>query len=92
LIEVHLYGKLRRFSENQDPRRESVIQVPAEDGDTIESVIRRIGIPMSEVGSNIFLNGEYSKLTRRVEDGDRLGLFPDDMQLLYRWYFVRKGG
>jgi len=92
LIEVHLYGKLRRFSENQDPRRKSVIQVPAEDGDTIESVIRRIGIPMSEVGSNIFLNGEYSKLTRRVEDGDRLGLFPDDMQLLYRWYFVRKGG
>ncbi len=92
MIEVHLYGKLRRFSENQDPRRESVIQVPAEDGDTIESVIRRIGIPMSEVGSNIFLNGEYSKLTRRVEDGDRLGLFPDDMQLLYRWYFVRKGG
>ncbi|RLI09086.1 hypothetical protein DRO42_05215 [Candidatus Bathyarchaeota archaeon] len=92
MIEVHLYGKLRRFSENQDPRRKSVIQVPAEDGDTIESVIRRIGIPMSEVGSNIFLNGEYSKLTRRVEDGDRLGLFPDDMQLLYRWYFVRKGG
>lgn len=92
MIEVHLYGKLRRFSNNQDPRRESVVQVSVEKGDTIEDVIRRIGIPISEIGSNIFLNGEYSKLTRGVGDRDRLGLFPDDMQLLYKWYFVKKGG
>lgn len=92
MMEVHLYGKLRRFSDNQDPRRESVVRIPIEEGDTIESVIQRIGIPISEVGSNIFLNGEYSKFTRSVGDGDRLGLFPDDMQLLYKWYFRRKGG
>ena len=46
---------------------------------------------MNEIGSNIFLNGEYSKPTRHVRDGDRLALFPDDMQVLYRWYFVKKG-
>ena len=91
MIEVHLYGKLRRFSDNQDPRRESIVRVRVEEGDTIEDVINRIRIPMNEIGSNIFLNGEYSKLTRRVRDGDRLGLFPDDMQVLYRWYFVKKG-
>lgn len=91
MIEVHLYGKLRRFSENQNPRRVSMVHVPVEECDTIENVIECIGIPMNEIGRNVFLNGEYSQLSRMVRDGDRLGLFPDDMQLLYRWYFVKKG-
>jgi hypothetical protein len=87
LIEVHLYGKLRRFSDNLDPTRDSIVNLPVEEGDTIEDIIRRIGIPNEEIGSNIFLNGEYSALKRRVSDGDRLGVFPDNMQLLYKWYF-----
>lgn len=90
LIEVHLYGKLRRFSENRNPRRESMVHVPVEEGDTIGDIIRRIGIPMDEIGRNVFLNGEYSQLSRAVRDDERLGLFPDDMQLLYRWYFVKR--
>ena len=91
MIEVHLYGKLRRFSENQGPRRESIVHVPVEEGDTIMDIIERIGIPINEIGRNVFLNGEYSHINRMVRDGDRLGLFPDDMQLLYRWYFKKKG-
>jgi hypothetical protein len=91
LIETHLYGKLRRFSDSLDPRRESVMHVQVEEGDTIRDVIERIGIPLDELGLNIFLNGEYSNLTRPVRDGDRLGIFPDDMQLLYKWHFKKKG-
>ena len=87
MIEVHLYGKLRRFTDNLDPTRDSIVNLPVEEGDTIEDIIRRIGIPNEEIGSNIFLNGEYSALKRRVRDGDRLGVFPDNMQLLYKWYF-----
>lgn len=87
MIEVHLYGKLRRFSDNLDPTRDSIVNLPVEEGDTIEDIIRRIGIPNEEIGSNIFLNGEYSALKRRARDGDRLGVFPDNMQLLYKWYF-----
>jgi len=89
MIEVHLYGKLRRFTDNQNPSQDSIINVPVNNGDSIESIARRIGIPLEEVGSNIFLNGEYSALTRKVNDGDRLGIFPDDMQLLYKWYFQK---
>ena len=84
---MHLYGKLRRFTDNLDPTRDSIVNLPVEEGDTIEDIIRRIGIPNEEIGSNIFLNGEYSALRRRVRDGDRLGVFPDNMQLLYKWYF-----
>jgi molybdopterin converting factor small subunit len=92
MIDVHLYGKLRRFSGDSDPRRESVLPMDVREGETISDIIRRIGIPSEELGRNIFLNGEVSALERTVKDGDRLGIFPDDMQLLYRQYFPKKGG
>ncbi len=82
MIEVHLYGKLRRFTDNQDPTCDSIVYVPAENGDTIGDIIRRIGIQIGEIGSNIFLNGEYSPLGRKVEDEDRLGIFPDNMAMI----------
>ena len=91
MIEIHLYGKLRRFTVSLDPRRESTLLVPVDEGDTIRDIIERIGMPMDEVGSNIFLNGQLSLPTRAVSDGDRLGVFPSDMALLYKWYFARNG-
>jgi len=88
MIEVHLYGKLRRFSDNADPKLQSVAPVQWQLGDTVGRIIDRLGIPIDEIGSNIFLNGRYANLESPVEDSDRLGLFPDDMQLLYKWYFA----
>jgi molybdopterin converting factor small subunit len=87
MIEIHLYGKLRRFADKQDPTGDSILHIPVDDGETIEDIIRRIGIPHDELGRNIFLNGTLSALSRKVKDGDRLGLFPRDMSLLYRQYF-----
>jgi hypothetical protein len=87
MIEVHLYGKLRRFAPDKDAPMDSVVFVPVKDNDTISGVLIRLGVPLKEVGSNIFLNWQYSGLSRRVQEGDRLAVFPDDMQLLYKWYF-----
>lgn len=90
MIEVHVYGKLRRFAEDSDPRSDSIVHVPVMTGDTIGRILERIGIPPEEIGSNVFLNGEYSGLNRPVKAGERLGVFPDDMQLLYKWYFHKR--
>jgi len=87
MIEIHLYGRLRRFADKQDPGSDSVLLLPVEGGETIEDIAKRIGISREELGRNIFLNGTLSALSRKVEDGDRLGLFPWDMSLLYRQYF-----
>jgi hypothetical protein len=87
MIEVHLYGRLRRFSEQKSPLHESIVYIELREGDSIRNVVERIGISLDELGSNIFLNGEYSGLDRPVKNKDRLGVFPSDMQLLYRWYF-----
>jgi molybdopterin converting factor small subunit len=92
VITVHLYGKLRRFAEKSDPSSDSIVRVPVGTGETIGEILKKIGIPKGELGSNIFLNGEYSGLTRAVKPGDRLGVFPDDMQLLYKWYFTKREG
>lgn len=89
MIEVHLYGKLRRFAEQKSAIEDSIIFIEPRDKDTIRGTITRLGIPFSEIGTNIFLNGELSSLDRVIKDGDRLGVFPDDMQLLYKWYFKR---
>lgn len=90
MIEVHLYGELRRFTDTQDPSRDSIVYISVKNEDTIEDIVRRIDIPREAIGSNVFLNGEYSALERKVKDGDRLGIFPTDMQLLYKWYFSKK--
>ncbi len=87
MVSVHLYGKLRRFAADSDVQSESVAVVAREEGDTIADLADRLGIPRGELGSNVFLNGRYAGLDSPVSDGDRLGLFPDDMQLLYKWYF-----
>ncbi len=91
MIEIHFYGKLRRFAKDQDPTGLSTVYVPVQEGDTIQQVLERLGVPIKEVGSNVFLNWQYSALVRKVKDGDRLAVFPDDMQLLYKWYFPKVG-
>jgi len=92
MIEIHLYGKLRRFVPGSDVRSDTVLRIAHETGDTVCNVVARIGISLDEVGSNIFLNGRYAALNSPIEDGARLGLFPDDMQLLYKWYFSPREG
>ena len=87
MTKVHLYGKLRRFAEDSSPNGDSIILVPAREGENIGDIVDRVGIPREELGRNIFLNGNLSALNRAVYDGDRLALFPTDMTLLYRQYF-----
>jgi hypothetical protein len=90
MLHVHLYGKLRRFAADADPRSESIIDVAHCPGDTVGSVVARLGISVEELGTNLFVDGRYADLASPVEDEARLGLFPDDMQLLYKWYFRPK--
>jgi molybdopterin converting factor small subunit len=88
MIEVHLYGKLREVAETSDVRSESIVRLSYQEGDTIEDVITRLGLTPEEL-SHLFLNHQYSALNRPVHDGDRLGLFPRNMSLLYRQYFPK---
>ena len=89
-VQLHLYGKLRKYTENKNPRKESLMEVQVKEGTSIRGILTSNGIPIDEVGSNIFLNGEYSSIDRPVKSDSRLGVFPDDMNLLYKWHFEKK--
>ena len=88
MIDIHLYGKLRRFGDDPTTTSQSIALVSWQPGDTVGEIVARVGIAEEDLGSNVFLNGRYANLESPVQDGDRLGLFPDDMQLLYKWYFA----
>ncbi len=84
MVEVRLYVELRCYAEDRRVTSESILLVPVQEGDTVEDVVRHIGIDPEDI-SNIFLNGRYSAsaLILRVKDGDRVGIFPRNMGLLY---------
>lgn len=89
MIEAHLYGKLRHLAVNSAVTDDSVLEVDPARIVCLADLLSEIGIQPRET-SNIFVNGRLSSLRRRVKDGDRVGVFPDDMALLYKWYFQKR--
>lgn len=55
MIEVHLYGDLRCYTQEKTVSDQSVMQLPAGNRETVGSVLRQIGIDPAEVG-HVFLN------------------------------------
>ena len=89
MIELHVYGKLRRVAPQKTASGDSVLMVTLQEGDTVGTLLERLGVAPEET-SNIFIEGELCGLWRPLNDGERVGVFPDDMALLYKWYFPKK--
>jgi len=87
-IEVHLFGKLKELFQEEKSGNSYCIVIDVKHQDTIQDVIKKIGINPGEI-SHTFLNHQYSSLNRRVGNGDRLALFGRDMALIYRQYFPK---
>ncbi len=81
-VQVWLYGRLRRLASQTDVGSNSIVAVEISKGETVQGVLKRLGLGTEEV-SNIFLNGRLAGLGQEVTDQDRIGLFPQDMSLLY---------
>ena len=56
MIEVHLYGKLRRHASEPKASSESVLRVEPRSAETIRTLIQRAGIDGDEL-CHVFLNG-----------------------------------
>jgi len=56
MVEVHLYGSLRRHAADPRPDRESVVRLEAHDRDTVGTVLERLGVLPADV-CHVFLNG-----------------------------------
>jgi len=68
-IEIKLFATLTQFlPKNGD-------NYPIEDGETVGSLIEKIGVPVDDV-SLMFVNSLKVGLDRELQDKDRVGLFP----------------
>jgi hypothetical protein len=65
-----------------DVRRESMVRLNVGHGGTVADALRRLDIADDEVG-NVFRNGRLAWPGDVVQAGDRLGVFPSNMSLLY---------
>jgi hypothetical protein len=83
LIEVHLYGRLRRLAAQSDVHRPSTVRVDQGEA-TVGQVLAALGLDQAAVGQ-VFINGRYyaAPFEQVVRSGDRLGVFPPDMRMLY---------
>jgi hypothetical protein len=56
MVEIHVYGKLRRYATNGQSARASVIALEPDTRETLTSLLARAGIPVEEI-NHIFFNG-----------------------------------
>ena len=70
MISIHLYGKLRKYAEDKRPSGNSVVRTEVIDGETLEMVLKRVGINLAEVYT-IFLNAKllttHNRMARWLE-------------------------
>jgi hypothetical protein len=65
MVEIHLYGKLRRHAEHCRPIEDCVVMVVDGSGDTLESVLAEAGIPVDEI-NHIFVNAKLLASRNRM--------------------------
>ncbi len=56
MVEIHLYGSLRRYAPDPRPDRESVVHLEPQPEETVGTLLERVGIPSAEI-YHVFLNG-----------------------------------
>lgn len=57
MVEVHLYGTLRRYAEADRAGQDVVIRAESGPADTMSSFLERIGVPVEEI-NHVFLNAK----------------------------------
>jgi hypothetical protein len=57
MAEIHVYGKLRRYVNNGQKDRHSVITLAPRGDETLESLLTHLEIPTDEI-NHVFLNSE----------------------------------
>jgi molybdopterin converting factor small subunit len=90
-IEVRIFGDLKEKMgfDKGIAGTSKVLNLEASQFKTISDILNEFSIDEDEV-SHIFVNYTYSSTKKEIKDGDRVGLFPRNMALLYKWYFSKE--
>ncbi len=83
-ILVKLYGKLRENVKEIDLEEGLPVSFNIKPSEVhiVYDILEKLVIKEDEL-SHIFVNGKYCEVGKEVTDGDRVGLFPKNMALLF---------
>jgi len=83
-VQVKLFGDLREKApdQNLDAGTPSSIKFEKEEIDTIFTILEKFNIQETEI-SHLFVNGKFCGLGKKIKDGDRIGIFPRNMGLMF---------
>lgn len=87
-ISLRLYGELKRkvrdsIKSEGNPGSSYKITLTGEDNIShIDDILKRFNLKSEEV-SHMFVNGKYCGPGKELRDGDRVGLFPANMGLIF---------
>jgi molybdopterin converting factor small subunit len=89
-ILVKIFGDLRKRIDGSDVTYSLPLNLQIDNNgiNIISDILDKFGIEKEETG-HLFVNGIYSGFKKRVEDNDRVAIFPSNMKLLYKWYFTK---
>ncbi|GAH18140.1 unnamed protein product [marine sediment metagenome] len=83
-ILIKLYGKLGENVKDVDLKEGLPVTFYVEDKNVhnVYDIVEKFAIREDEL-SHIFVNGKYCRVGKEVRDGDRVGLFPKNMALMF---------
>ena len=83
-ILVKLYGKLRDHVENVKLEKGLPFTFNVEENNVhfVYDIVEKLAINENEL-SHIFVNGKYCGIGKEIRNGDRVGLFPKNMALMF---------
>ena len=84
VIRIKLYGDLREKLPHvkNEISAPNTLNIKPDKIETILDILNKFNIAEDEI-SHVFINNKYSKIESQVKDGDRIGLFPKRMGIIF---------
>jgi hypothetical protein len=82
MVDIRLFGKLRRFIKEPEAGHANIIRVAPQPEETLQQLLARIGIPIDEIYTIVHEDPLDWNLEVALKAGDRIGLFGRDMAAL----------
>ncbi len=83
-LTIKLYGSLkekyRALASNGE--NNNTIKINGKKNHRVSDILDKLGISESEI-SHIFVNSRYSGIGKEIKDGDRIGIFPKNMAIMF---------
>jgi len=89
MLNVHFYGRFRKYAPDKSATSISKIQVEYKEGETVRDLVKRLGIDPEDTGT-LFVNHKWATLDTPIpHDGSRVAIFPKEYDLIDGGLYLR---